>query len=376
MVTDRVPPDSRLKIGPEGIDVASLQEIVDIDSASLKKLVTAIVGAQRTLRSECTRAGLATARQRGQKLGRPRALSDPQIALARRMMIKGATRKVIAQTLKVTLSTLYLALKPYAAEAPPRPKPPVPPRALTETQIALARRMLAAGVTRKIIATTLKVAPSTLSIALKPYGTGPHPQMGRRRETPCAFAENQADAAKQSDAGEAGTPSPAEPQGLIDAPPADKLKGVRDRAIMATLHYHDIRREELSRLRVKDLRTRRGILHLRITDKRGKIRFVPLNASAQGRIERYLKLAGHGSDRDGALFRPVKNSRGRLDRPIDHTSVSRNVVRKYRVATGITDDLHGLRTHASERDYGSEPARPVARALASAEKPNNAEPRE
>ena len=89
---------------------------------------------------------------------------------------------------------------------------------------------------------------------------------------------------------------------------------MRDRAIMATLHYHDIRREELSRLRVKDLRTRRGILHLRITDKRGKIRFVPLNASARRRIERYLKLAGHGRDRDGALFRPVKNSRGRLDR--------------------------------------------------------------
>jgi DNA invertase Pin-like site-specific DNA recombinase len=357
MVTERAPPDPRLKIGPEGIDPASLQEIVDIDPASLQRIVAAIVGAQRTLRSERTRAGLATARQRSQKLGRPRALSEPQIALARRMMVGGATRKVIAQTLKVALSTLHLALKPYAAEAPPRPKPPVPPRALSETQIALARRMLADGVTRRIIATTLKVAPSTLSIALKPYGTGPHPQMGRRRETTCAV--NSADAAKQSDAGEASTPSPAEPQDLIDAPPADKLKGVRDRAIMATLHYHDINREELARLRVKDLRTRQGILHLRITDKRGKIRFVPLNASAQRRIERYLNLAGHGGDRDGALFRPVKNSHGRLDRHIDHTSVSRNVVRKYRLATGITDDLHGLRTHATARDYGSEPAKPT-----------------
>lgn len=357
MVTDRAPPDPRLKIGPEGIDPASLQEIVDIDPASLQRIVAAIVGAQRTLRSECTRAGLATARQRGQKLGRPLALSETEIAVARRMMGKGATRKIIAQTLKVSLSTLYLALKPYAAEAPPRPKPPVPPRALSDTQIALARRMLADGVTRKIIATTLKVAPSTLSIALKPYGTGPHPQMGRRRETPCAVSENAADAAKQCDAGEAGTPSTGEPQDLIDAPPADKLKGVRDRAIMATLHYHGISREELSRLRVKDLRMRQGVLHLRITDKRGKIRFVPLNVSAQRRIERYLKLAGHGEDRDGALFRPVKNPHGRLDRHIDHTSVSRNVVRKYRLATGITDELHGLRTHATARDYGSEPAK-------------------
>ena len=353
MVTDRAPPDSRLKIGPEGIDVASLQEIANIDSASLQKLVTAIVAAQRTLRSECTRAGLATARQRGQKLGRPLALSEAAIAIARRMMGKGATKKIIAQTLKVAPSTLYLALKPYAAEAPPRPKPPPPPRALNESQIALARQMVADGVTRKIIAQTFKVAHSTLSVALKPYGTGPHFQMSRSTAT---RSRTPADAANQPDAGEAGTPSPAEPQDLIDAPPADKLKGVRDRAIMATLHYHDIRREELSRLRVKDLRTRHGILHLRITDKRGKIRFVPLNASARRRIERYLKLAGHGRDRDGALFRPVKNSRGRLNRHIDSTSISRNVVRKYRLATGITDDLHGLRTHASARDYGPEPA--------------------
>ena len=354
MVTDRAPPDSRLKIGPEGIDVVSLQEIANIDSASLQKLVTAIVAAQRTLRSECTRAGLATARQRGQKLGRPLALSEPEIAIARRMMGKGATKKIIAQTLKVAPSTLYLALKPYAAEAPPRPKPPPPPRVLNESQIALDRQMVADGVTRKIIAQTFKVALSTLSLALKPYGTGPHFQMSRSKATRVAIP-----AAEQP--GEAGTQG--EPQDLIDAPPADKLKGVRDRAIMATLHYHDILREELSRLRVKDLRTRRGILHLRITDKRGKIRFVPLNASAQGRIERYLKLAGHERDRDGALFRPVKNSRGRLNRHIDHTSVSRNVVRKYRVATGITDDLHGLRTHASERDYGPMPgpAKPTER---------------
>ena len=143
MITDRAPPATQPAASLEGIDTASLQQIVDIDPASLQKIVTAIAEAQRTLRSERTLAGLATARQRSQTLGRPRALSKAQIAFARRMMVKGATRKIIAQTLKVALSTLHLALKPYAAEAPPRPKPPVPPRALTETQIALARLMLA-----------------------------------------------------------------------------------------------------------------------------------------------------------------------------------------------------------------------------------------
>ena len=45
---------------------------------------------------------------------------------------------------------------------------------------------------------------------------------------------------------------------LLEAPAANTLKGVRDRAILATLLYHGIRREELCGLRVKDLHSPRG----------------------------------------------------------------------------------------------------------------------
>jgi integrase/recombinase XerD len=37
---------------------------------------------------------------------------------------------------------------------------------------------------------------------------------------------------------------------LLEAPPAETLKGKRDRAILATLLYHALRREELCTLRV------------------------------------------------------------------------------------------------------------------------------
>jgi integrase/recombinase XerD len=67
---------------------------------------------------------------------------------------------------------------------------------------------------------------------------------------------------------------------------------VRDRAILATLLYHGIRREELCDLRVKDLRSREGVMHFRITGKRAKIRFVPVSAAAQSTIEAYLALTG------------------------------------------------------------------------------------
>ena len=45
---------------------------------------------------------------------------------------------------------------------------------------------------------------------------------------------------------------------VLEAPAADTLKGVRDRAILATLLYHGIRREELCGLRVRDMHSRQG----------------------------------------------------------------------------------------------------------------------
>ncbi len=52
---------------------------------------------------------------------------------------------------------------------------------------------------------------------------------------------------------ESSTPALGDAQArkLLDAQPEDTLKGKHDRAILATLLYHGLRREELCRLRVK-----------------------------------------------------------------------------------------------------------------------------
>jgi len=148
---------------------------------------------------------------------------------------------------------------------------------------------------------------------------------------------------------EGSTPALGDAQArkLLEAPPADTLKGVRDRAILATLLYHGIRREELCGLRVKDLHSRQGVMHFRVKGKRAKIRFVPVNAAAQRMIEDYLALTGHRSDVEGALFRPVKNNRtGRLDRHLDPASVYQNIVRKYGLETGLSAEVMGLCVHS------------------------------
>ena len=52
------------------------------------------------------------------------------------------------------------------------------------------------------------------------------------------------------------------------------LKGKRDRAILATLLYHAIRREELCKLKVGDVQQRQGVPYLRIEGKGDKIRYI------------------------------------------------------------------------------------------------------
>ncbi|WP_234829503.1 tyrosine-type recombinase/integrase, partial [Pseudomonas savastanoi] len=51
---------------------------------------------------------------------------------------------------------------------------------------------------------------------------------------------------------------------LLDAPDTETLKGLRDRAILAVLLYHGLRREEAAQLKTGDLQERRGIKHLRV----------------------------------------------------------------------------------------------------------------
>lgn len=55
------------------------------------------------------------------------------------------------------------------------------------------------------------------------------------------------------------------------APLADTLKGKLDRAILAILLHHDLRRSELCALRVKDLAERRGLLSFMVRGKRGTL---------------------------------------------------------------------------------------------------------
>ena len=128
---------------------------------------------------------------------------------------------------------------------------------------------------------------------------------------------------------------------LLNAPDESTLKGKRDRAILATLLYHGLRRQELVKLRVKDLGQREGVLHFRVRGKGSKVRYIPVAAGAARLIQAYLQLAGH-------LFRPVVNNtgNGNLNKPLNPASIYRNVVEKYARQIGLAVDVRGFCVHS------------------------------
>jgi site-specific recombinase XerD len=154
----------------------------------------------------------------------------------------------------------------------------------------------------------------------------------------------------RADSTEGKTPAIGDHQArkLLASPGDETKKAKRDRAILSTLLYHALRREELCKLTVKDFKhERRGVAHLRVSGKGEKTRYVPLHPATSGLILDYLAVAGHGDDESGALFRPIRNNRtGRLDQAVTPDGVYK-LVRAYSAALGFQIGAHALRATAS-----------------------------
>ena len=140
----------------------------------------------------------------------------------------------------------------------------------------------------------------------------------------------------------------AQARRLLAAPDGDTIKDKRDRAILATLLYHALRRDELCKLKVRDYaQERRGVPHLKIAGKGGKTRYLPLHPAASGLIVEYLEAAGHGGAEATPLFRPLHNSRDqRSTQAITPDGVYR-MVREYSARLGFEIGAHSLRATAA-----------------------------
>jgi DNA invertase Pin-like site-specific DNA recombinase len=69
---------------------------------------------ERSLVVERTRAGLEAARRRGARIGRPKSLTPAQVRHARKLLDGDERPQAVAESLGVSRSTLYRALKDAA----------------------------------------------------------------------------------------------------------------------------------------------------------------------------------------------------------------------------------------------------------------------
>jgi integrase/recombinase XerD len=139
----------------------------------------------------------------------------------------------------------------------------------------------------------------------------------------------------KTESGEGKTPAIGDHQArkLLAAPPDDTIKSKRDRAILSTLLFHALRREELCKLKVKDFRHAcKGVPHLKVSGKGGKTRYLPLHPGTNGLITDYLDMAGHGTDDN--------------ERAIAADGVYK-LVRAYSAELGFEIGAHALRATAA-----------------------------
>ena len=142
---------------------------------------------------------------------------------------------------------------------------------------------------------------------------------------------------------------------LLNAPDSSTIKGKRDRAILATLLYHALRRDELCRLKVKDFKQeRRGVPHLKISGKGGKTRYVPLHPAASGFIHEYLDIAGHALEDNGALFRSISNNRVEGSQKAITPDAVYKMVQSYSEKLGFKIGAHSLRATAATNALDNE----------------------
>jgi site-specific recombinase XerD len=154
----------------------------------------------------------------------------------------------------------------------------------------------------------------------------------------------------KADSGEGKTPALGdhEARKLLAAPGEETVKDKRDRAILSTLLFHALRRDELCKLKVKDFnQSRRGVPHLNVSGKGDKTRYLPLHPGSNQLIHDYLEAAGHGADENGPLFRPIKDNRRKtLLKALTPNGVY-TLVRTYSTQLGFKIRPHGLRATAA-----------------------------
>jgi DNA invertase Pin-like site-specific DNA recombinase len=114
-------------LGERDIGFRSLTENIDTTTAGgrlIFHVMAALAEFEREIIKERSIAGVAAARARGRKPGRPTSLPPDRVTTARDLLAAGHNHSDVARTLHVARTTLYRALTTDEAESPDAPPSP------------------------------------------------------------------------------------------------------------------------------------------------------------------------------------------------------------------------------------------------------------
>jgi len=148
----------------------------------------------------------------------------------------------------------------------------------------------------------------------------------------------------------------AEAQALLNAPPEDTAKGLRDRALLAVLLGAGLRRAEVVGLTFAHLRKVRGRWAIvDLVGKGNRVRTVPIPAWCKEAIDRWAEVAGLS---DGLVFRSMRSGGRVNDRALRPEALA-EIVRGYARKLGLDVSPHDLRRTFAKLVYADGEGAPL-----------------
>ena len=129
----------------------------------------------------------------------------------------------------------------------------------------------------------------------------------------------------------------AECRKLLDSIPADTVRDLRDRALIATLTYSFARIGAALKMKVEDLRSQGSGWQLLLHEKGGKEHTMPCHHELAEMLHAYIAAAGIADDRKGWLFRTSPGHNGTLlTEQAMNQQAAWHMIRRRAAAAGIT----------------------------------------
>lgn len=164
----------------------------------------------------------------------------------------------------------------------------------------------------------------------------------------------------------------AEWRRIVGGIPADTVRNLRDRALIATLTYSFARIGAALKMRVEDLQPKGTGWLIRLHEKGGKQHVMPCHHALAEALHAYIEAAGIGADRKGPLFRTSRGHQGIMlsEQPMTQTDAWR-MIRRRAAAAGVLAPIgnHSFRATGITAYLANGGALEHAQAMAAHESP-------